>query len=298
MFGYVRPLVGELKVAEFERFKSAYCGLCHALEKRHGFFARFLLNYDLTFLAVVLEALEETTNNERRRCLANPFAKKCVVCRSAALDRAADATLILTWWKLDDEVRDSGVLKGLPARFLRAFFRGAYRKAARAMPSFSAAVEGSMEELRALEAENADSLDRVADTFARLLAAAADGIGEERARRAVQSLLYHVGRFVYIIDACDDYPDDMKSGAYNAVAARYRLSEPELPAARKAELSVTLEHSVAAADAAAELADFSAPWRPIILNVVRYGLPAISRDVFAGVWRARRAGKRIPDGQG
>ncbi|WP_369015126.1 DUF5685 family protein, partial [Klebsiella pneumoniae] len=39
---------------EKDRFRAAYCGLCHTLGREYGFAARFLLNYDFTFLAVLL----------------------------------------------------------------------------------------------------------------------------------------------------------------------------------------------------------------------------------------------------
>ena len=31
MYGYIRPDIGELRINEYRRFRSAYCGLCEAL---------------------------------------------------------------------------------------------------------------------------------------------------------------------------------------------------------------------------------------------------------------------------
>ncbi|MDL2287792.1 DUF5685 family protein [Oscillospiraceae bacterium OttesenSCG-928-F05] len=289
MFGYVRPLVGELKVSEFERFKSAYCGLCYALGRRHGFFSRFLLNYDLTFLAAVLEG-GAPPKTAMRRCPANPLVKKCALCAGDGLLRAADVTVILAWWKFDDEVRDSGFWRGLPARFLRFFFRRALRKASSALPEFAGAVSEAMERLAALEAAETDSVDMPADTFAGILAAAAgpEGGGAGGERRALQSLFYHVGRFIYIVDACDDYPEDVRTGSYNPLKLRYALTESQIPEAVKKELAVTLSHSLHAAGTAADLVNFSPEWRPVIENILSYGLPAVSRAVFEGTWKKRR----------
>ena len=50
MYGYVRPVKGELKIREYEYFRAAYCGLCEALKRRCGLLARFVVNYDLTFM--------------------------------------------------------------------------------------------------------------------------------------------------------------------------------------------------------------------------------------------------------
>ena len=54
MFGYVRPSLPKLTEEDKRRFRAAYCGLCRALGERYGLPARFILNYDLTFLAVLL----------------------------------------------------------------------------------------------------------------------------------------------------------------------------------------------------------------------------------------------------
>ena len=36
MFGYIRPLVGEMKVRENEMFRAVYCGLCRSMGKHTG----------------------------------------------------------------------------------------------------------------------------------------------------------------------------------------------------------------------------------------------------------------------
>ena len=54
MFGYVLPSARQLTAQEQQRFESAYCGLCHTLGRRYGTAGRMILNYDLTFLAILL----------------------------------------------------------------------------------------------------------------------------------------------------------------------------------------------------------------------------------------------------
>lgn len=62
MFGYVRPVLDRLDKEQRETYQSAYCGLCHALGERHGWLARLTLQYDFTFLAIVLTAGDAKTN--------------------------------------------------------------------------------------------------------------------------------------------------------------------------------------------------------------------------------------------
>ena len=57
MFGYVVADQANLKPEELERYRSAYCGLCRAIGRRHGQHARLVLTYDMTFLSLLLDSL-------------------------------------------------------------------------------------------------------------------------------------------------------------------------------------------------------------------------------------------------
>ena len=59
MFGYVRPVREELKCRDFDLYKATYCGLCGAMRRRYGWLAPMFLNYDFTFLALLLSEPEE-----------------------------------------------------------------------------------------------------------------------------------------------------------------------------------------------------------------------------------------------
>ena len=102
MFGYVRPSDRRLSEQEREAFRAAYCGLCHALGKRYGLAGRMILNYDLTFLAMVLS--DGAGRTGCRRCAIHPV-KGCPCAEGdPALDTAADMSVILTYWQLRDGV--------------------------------------------------------------------------------------------------------------------------------------------------------------------------------------------------
>ena len=51
------PEKSELKVKEYEMFKAFYCGICKSMAKRIGNLPRITLNYDSTFLALILASL-------------------------------------------------------------------------------------------------------------------------------------------------------------------------------------------------------------------------------------------------
>lgn len=280
MFGYVLPLRGELKVRELDAYRAVYCGLCHTLGRRYGFPVRMILNYDFTFLSMVLTTEGDGITVDRRRCVACPLRGREVCASSHSLEIAADESVILTYWKLRDNVRDHPFLKGLPARLLSAALRPAYRKAAAYRPSFDRAVVTSLGELQELESSACPSLDRTADTFARILSAAAPNTGDVARDRAVEQLLYHVGRWIYLVDAWDDLEEDLKCGGYNPVSARFRDGVE----AHREELRTTLRHSLNLAVSACHLVNFG-PWNSVLLNILCLGLPMVEEAVFTGQWR-------------
>lgn len=197
MFGYVRPALQELTQEQRSAYQSAYCGLCHTMGKRHGWLARFTLNYDFTLLALLHYGCSNSDTTVCRRCPIHPLQKGKVCLCGDALERAADESMILTWYKLCDDVEDRGFFAGLPFRLLRMFFRKGYRRAAQARPEFDFGVSREMERLSRLERERSPQLDRTADTFAKILSSAAEDYEDGVQRRAMEQLLYHLGRWVY-----------------------------------------------------------------------------------------------------
>ena len=57
MFGYVKTHNPELRVAEYEYYRAAYCGLCRSMGKCTGQCSRMTLSYDFAFLALIRLAL-------------------------------------------------------------------------------------------------------------------------------------------------------------------------------------------------------------------------------------------------
>jgi hypothetical protein len=194
---------------------------------------------------------------------------------SPALELTADESVILTYWKLRDSVADEKGWKKAAASLLTLSLRGAYRKAARYRPGFDAAVQKHLSALNQLEKEKCPSIDQTADTFACLLRdAAALEMGENR---ILEQLLYHVGRWIYLIDARDDLAEDREQGNYNPLALRYG-PEGDDPA-----LKLTLDHSLELAGSALQLGEFGCR-KPILENIIYLGLPLVQRAVFEGSW--------------
>ena len=289
MFGYVRPPLAALPQEETDRFRRVYCGLCHTLGQRYGLAARFILNYDFTFLAILLSDGEEGAVYESR-CPANPIKKQPYAAPDDALALAADESVILAYWQLRDGVEDHDWLHGLKYRSLSAVLEPAYRKASAARPAFDEVTRRQLKILRELELENCASIDYPADAFAKLLSAAADEVEDPVRQRVLRQLLYHLGRWIYLIDAADDLKKDAEENNYNPVALRYGLEKGEWTAEKRSQFAVTLDHSIHMMATAYELWDFGV-WTPILKSTIYNGLFHVGKAVLDGTYKAMRRGE-------
>lgn len=285
MFGFIRPLKPELRVREAERFQAVYCGLCHAIRSRYGRLHTLFLSYDMAFMALVLESLlPEGASVADKRCDASPVRAKKVLQTDEVLAYTADISVLLTYHKLSDSVADETGAKRLLARFIRMLASGGHRKARARLPETDEAMAQRLRELAEVERARTPSIDRAADPFARLLSALVPQTCEEEKARVLRELFYHIGRWVYLIDACQDVKEDFKSGNYNPVALRYALTAPTLEAVKE-PLENTLARSLAAVHAAFALLDIRRD-RELIENIICLGLPTVTRQVLDGTYQS------------
>lgn len=282
MFGYMRPAAQRLTEEQQQRYEGAYCGLCHTLGRRYGLAGRMILNYDLTFLAMLLS--KGTAERCTKRCLIHPVKGRPCACGGSAFELAADMSIILTWWQIQDGIADHGFFGGLKYRAASLLLRRAYRKARALRPAFDESTRRHLEKLSELEKENCPSLDAAADTFARLLADAAHEVAQPVKRRVLEQMLYHLGRWVYLVDAADDLKNDVKTGSYNPLPLRYALPGDTLTDTARQALAQTLDGSIRAMAAAFELWDFG-DYGPVIESTVYEGLYAVGTSVLEGTFR-------------
>ena len=262
MFGYVHIAPDKLTEEESARYRACYCGLCHTLGRRYGLAARMILNYDLVFLAMLLSE-GNVPRCDEKRCPVHPIRRRCFCRETAALDAAADVSVLLTWWQLRDGVEDHGLFRGLKYRLSALLLRPAYRKARQFRPDLDKRMQERLQYLSALEREKCPVPDRV-----------------------LEELLYHLGRWIYLVDALDDLKKDSRSGNYNPLLLRYGSADGQLSEQDKQRVAQTLDASVRAMAAAFELADFGC-WRGIIESVLYEGLYAVGSAVLNGTYRKK-----------
>jgi hypothetical protein len=216
MFGYVVPDKPELKVREYELYSGYYCGLCKSVKRRYGKIPSIFLNYDFVFLSLLLGGLNDSLEKiGRERCHAYPLKKRTVVHGEEAIDYAADMMLLLSYHKLLDDKRDEGGIKPLSGLLL---LKRTYKKIMKKHGEKGIIVRERLRELDELEKNNCSSLDRAAEPFAKLMEEIfkAEALTDDKeALEKLGIMGYHLGKWIYLIDAFDDIDKNAEEKTYN-----------------------------------------------------------------------------------
>lgn len=205
------------------------------------------------------------------------------------LSYCADITVILAWWKLHDTINDEGFFRRQAAKLLLRIYRKAYRRAEEKLPVFAKHTKDQLEKLAVLEKQKCSSIDRTADTFAELLAGCIPQ-GQDSCTRIMRQILYHTGRYLYLIDALDDLQKDVKKKAFNPFVYRYTLEDGKLSEADRQEVLETLLCSVHQIRNALQLLTAKSH-KEYLENIIDFGLPIAAKGVAAGVFRKKNRRK-------
>lgn len=211
MFGYVMVNKPELKIREMEEYRAYYCGLCRALKEICGVKGQLSLSYDMTFLAILLSGLYEPEEmNECRRCVLHPFEKQ-KVCMNEWITYVADMTLLLTWYKCQDDVLDErSVTKGFYARCIEKSVRDIMNQYVRQ----AGAIEKYMKQLSQLESDKNYNIDKLSGCFGHLLGEVF-AVKEDEWQSNLYQLGFYIGKYIYILDGYDDFERDRKNNCFN-----------------------------------------------------------------------------------
>lgn len=321
MYGYVRPRKSELKMREFLRYRSLYCGLCHSLEEEYGQRARACVNYDLTFLALLARSLQpEEAESREEACFGFLGKKHLTAGRDDDLRYCATVCLLLAAAKMEDDFEDEGEKGRAAAAVKVVWLASAVRRARRAAPQLAAAVDRYLETTRRAElrdrqrcfsrendiAKNAISFtapppeddpvrflypqaalafsDLMEEVFERLplpcLPQKAQefypkGDAEQLLRTCLRWVARPLARWIYLIDALDDFEEDRKLGRDSFLSS---CAGREEAIALTEDLLIRAEEDL---DRALALLPFCQD-APILQNIACLGLPFVRREVTEG----------------
>lgn len=211
MFGYIRINKMELKFKEYYTYKGYYCGLCKHLKTKFGNKSRLTLNYDITFLILLLSSLYEPENKiYNERCLVHPANKQLII-ENEITAYAASLNILLSHYNLMDNWKDDKDYKSLAgARALKREFI----KSSAELKDISKIIEMRLKNISQLEKENTDDLDAVANEFGHMMEEMFL-YKKDNWEQGLRRIGFYLGKYIYFIDAYEDMKKDEDSKSYN-----------------------------------------------------------------------------------
>ena len=223
MFGYVTIDKPELKVKEFYRYKSYYCGLCRTLKEEYGFRGRMTLSYDMAFLVLFLTSLYETPTKElQSHCPLHPV-KKIPILQNEISEYGAKMNILLVYFKCEDDWKDDKSLKGIAGMHL---FRKKAKELCKEYKRQAQVIQKQLKVLAVYEEKQEETLDLAAGAFGKLMAELFV-YKEDMWEQELRNFGFYLGKFIYIMDAYDDLEEDLKTGSYNPLKAVKKNSKDD-----------------------------------------------------------------------
>lgn len=222
MFGYINVNQPELKIREYNRYRGFYCGLCRSLYRNYGIRSRLSLSYDTTFLVILLTSLYEPKTTEKRtHCPIHPLHKHLEL-HNKFSDYGADMNLLCTWYMAEDKILDAANRKDkLSGRGLSALYRQSFKKLKIKYPGKVKRMEEQMTRLHLLEAENCTDLDQMARISGQIISEIFTPI-QDAWTEELKAIGFHLGQFIYLMDAWEDIEKDQAQGNYNPLLPLYK----------------------------------------------------------------------------
>lgn len=169
-----------------------------------------LLSYDVTILAIALHAHPEP-------CCGKLPCVGCKACKqeyfqSEQWKKIAAVNILLAAEKMSDDISDE---RSFSAAAASLFYKGIIQKATRDFPQIHRAIHQGYRAIQAAEAENCDVLT-IGDCFADMMVSILD-VGFQ-VSDVIREYIQQISRWLYFIDALDDYDEDLKKHRFNPLA--------------------------------------------------------------------------------
>ncbi|MBQ8352324.1 MAG: hypothetical protein IJY34_00870 [Clostridia bacterium] len=276
MFGYVRPDTPYLYVKDQTLYQALYCGVCKGIGQSCGQMARFGLSYDVAFLSALLHnMLGQDVKVEKQHCLTHCIRVKQMAEVDELTKQLGALNTELAYYKCVDDLQDGDRGGGKKLLFARG-----HKRAQKAYPELCKIVREGMEGQAAVEKARTDSVDRAADPSATMIARLSDLFLGEKKSPDTYSLFYNLGKWIYLIDALDDYDKDLKKSSFNPFALAYGAkSKCELLETQKKELQFIF--GTLFSDINEKMARVPMGFnRDLTDNVLLRGLPATTKKIM------------------
>ena len=205
-------------------YQSYYCGLCQTLKSEFGRKGQILLNYDMTFLIVLLTGLYELEDKKSEFiCAVHPSKKQTARCNEAT-QYAAAMNILLSSKNFEDDWKDN---RSYAKKALLQIFKKDYERISIKYPRQALAIETYLRKLTQAEKANERNIDAVAGLTGEMLGEIFVWKKDDIWAEELRCLGFYMGKFIYLMDAYEDIDKDYKKNCYNVLRLMQQETEQD-----------------------------------------------------------------------
>lgn len=212
MFGYINVNREKLNLTDRCVYQSYYCGLCRKLKENYGRKGQMLLNYDMTFLILLLTGLYELEDEKTEFICAVHPAKKQTARINEATDYAAAMNVLLCTKNFEDDWNDN---HSYTKKALSQVFKKDYERIEARYPRQGQAISRYLKKLEQAEKCKERNVDAVAGLTGEMLGEIFAWKENDVWAEELRCLGFYMGKFIYLMDAYEDIGKDGKNNCYN-----------------------------------------------------------------------------------
>lgn len=289
MFGYVKPDLPYLYLKDDKLYKGLYCAVCKSIGSNCSMTSRMTLTYDMAFLSAFCHnVMGEDVELKREHCCIHPITKRPMATRTELSAKIACVNVLLAKYKIEDDVIDK-----TGSKIKRLVVSKGYKRAKAKCGEIDKIIKDCYDKLRSLEAENESSIDKVCEPFSNMMTAIGKDILQEKFDANIEKLFYYLGKWIYLIDAIDDYDKDIKDKNYNPFYASFScVNALELVNNRAIDVDFIFNDIFFNLREALKQVEFKYNC-DLIANIVLRGIPQKTQNVIKGIINGKKNKRNI-----
>lgn len=220
MIGYMRPIKGKFSGEQRKIYQAIYCGLCRKLKYQHGLLGTLTINYEMVDMLLLIDSLrnDEPTRMKMSCSLSPLIWKDMMGFNEHHYIMAAEMAMIIVNLEIQDNVADENRMKD---KVMLTVSNQKIQKVIKYSENVYSALKDDYSEY--MKNENkahknlcgfesvVETCGRITGTMGRLISEAA----RIEEINAIEKIMNIWGRWVYLVDATDDYIEDNKCNHFN-----------------------------------------------------------------------------------
>lgn len=220
MIGYMKPQKGAFTKEQRSVYQSIYCGLCRHLKYGYGITGTFAISYEIVDLLLMIESIlpcESTTL--KMSCSLTPFVwKNMKGINEYIYSKAAEISIIIAGLEIQDNIQDDNHMHD---KLLQIITKSKVEKARNNSGDNAFLLEREYSSYMLLEKKSyknntgfGDVVDQCGNITKVIGAILTEKLNDD-VGGIITGLMKIWGEWIYLMDAVEDYEDDIKNKRFN-----------------------------------------------------------------------------------